>query len=81
MSVSVAVGECAAQPASARRSAIEYNETVFAFMSADTSMCNVQRQHPETCAVFGTDCKRSDCGKVDQMCAEATAGKSKAQCD
>ena len=41
------MGECAAQPASVRRSAIEYNETVFAVLFADEIMCNVQRK-PET---------------------------------
>ena len=42
------------QPASARRSAIKYNETGFAVLRADASMCNVQRKYPETCDVFST---------------------------
>ena len=48
------MGECAVQPASARRSAIKYNETGFAVLRADASMCNVQRKHAETNAVFST---------------------------
>ena len=36
------VGDCAAQPASARRSAITYHET---FLHVDASICNVQRNH------------------------------------
>ena len=36
------VGDCAEQPASARRSAITYHET---FLHVDASICNVQRNH------------------------------------
>ena len=50
----VAVGECTVQPASARRSAIKYNETGFAVLRADASMCNVQRKHAETNVVVST---------------------------
>jgi len=56
------VGECAAQPASARRSAIINNENV---LRADASICNVQRNHAATMrrlvlwfnAVVRTNCK------------------------
>lgn len=71
---SVAVGECAAQPASARRSAIKYNETV---LRADASICNVQRNLAETIAVRSTQSLEriascSDCAKVDQTRAKAS---------
>ena len=71
----VAVGECDVQPASARRSAIKYNETGFAVLRADESMCNVQRKHAETNAVRSTqnglqrktDCKLQTRAKASKL--------------
>ena len=68
------VGECAAQPASERRSAIKYNETV---LRADASIFNVQRNLAETIAVRSTQSLEritscSDSAKVDQTRAKAS---------